>query len=103
MLLRFRIEVLEGSADEAVAALTKYEHALHCVEMDRYDAAIGVNPRTRLIPRWSSTVVDRSFFNEELGREITEEVIEYDNRNSGYRGRRVVHLNGQVAIRPVVG
>ena len=39
---------------------------------------------------WEAPLNVRTFFNDELGREITEEVIEFDASLPGYRGRRVV-------------
>lgn len=41
---------------------------------------------------WGHAPVKRDFFNEQLGREVTDEVIEYDKALPGYRGRRVVQL-----------
>lgn len=41
---------------------------------------------------WGHAPVERDFFNEHLGREVTDEVIEYDPELPGYKGRRVVHF-----------
>jgi hypothetical protein len=101
MLTRVRIEVEEETAEKCVEALMKYEHALHQQETRRYRllwpiSAGGehVNTPEEEYPTpdhpWSDDAVPRSFCNSQLGREITEEVIEYDQSLPGYRGRRVV-------------
>lgn len=41
---------------------------------------------------WGHAPVDRDFYNEQLGREVTYEVIEYDASLPGYKGRRVVQF-----------
>lgn len=84
MLTRVRIEVEgEESASAAEEALNKYEIAIQLKEAGRYELCHGgqsldwdANP-SRGFPR-------------ELGREITDEVIEYDPSYPGYKGRRVV-------------
>lgn len=91
MLTRFRIEV-EG-ADSAAACeeqLAKYEHSLQVAEAERYGIAYG-NVPTRYEP-WETPAVKRDFYNEQLGREVTDEVIEYDPSLPGYKGRRVVRF-----------
>src|SRR5687767_2931245 len=95
MLTRFRIEVEEETADEAVAALSKYERLLHLTEMGRYDAwTVKVAPEEVYEGlRWDNPHDgEADFYNELLGRELREEVIEYDETIPGYRGRRVVAL-----------
>jgi hypothetical protein len=104
MLTRFRIEVEEQTVAEAVEALTKYEHALQCAEAGRYDAQWPVEltfdpgepleaaPSKEAFTCWDKPLAEREWFNEELGREVTDEVIEFDPELPGYRGRRVVRL-----------
>jgi hypothetical protein len=87
MLKRVRIEVEAGSPDEAVCDLTKYEHALQAAEAERYGLGRVAGDTFR---NWGISVGQREFYNEELGREITEEVIEYDAGGPSYLGRRVV-------------
>lgn len=101
-LRKFRIEVEEESPDKCVETLTKYEHALQTQEVKRYSAYFpvsaseqGTDPEDeerlgKLDHPWSDDVYQRNFFNGELGREVLEEVIEYDPSLPGYRGRRVV-------------
>jgi hypothetical protein len=88
MLKRVRIEVEAGSPDEAVCDLTKYEHALQAAEAERYGLGRVSGETFR---NWGISVAQRDFYNRELGREITEEVIEYDASGPSYLGRRVVH------------
>jgi hypothetical protein len=90
MLKRFRIEVEAESPETAADELWKYEHVLQVAEAERYglgyteqDFVVGFN-------FWAATIEERSFYNERLGREIHEEVIEYDPKLPGYRARRVV-------------
>lgn len=109
MLTRFRIEVQEETAEKCVEALMKYEHALHQQEVRRYRdwwpvTLDGTSSNSEPLPEarssedeyptpehpWSDGVVPRSFYNERLGREITEEVIEFVADGPFYRGRRVV-------------
>jgi len=85
MLTRFRIEVEEQTADECVSALANYEQALVDDELRRYallDADMA-NSDDELYLRAAA---------ELLGREVTEEVISFDETIPGYRGRRVVHF-----------
>lgn len=111
MLSRFRIEV-EGcdSAEQVVEALNKYEHVLQVMEAQRLgvgrkgnargeeaanltegESVYEANTRQMAAP-WGVPVVERGFYNGELGREITDEVIEKDKDKPGYKGRRVVQL-----------
>ena len=101
MLTRVRIEVEEETAEACVEALMKYEHAIQQQEARRYRDTWPVefsdkhaNTPEEEYPTpdqpWSDDAVPRSFFNGQFGREITEEVIEYDSSLPGYRGRRVV-------------
>jgi len=108
MLTRVRIEVEEATAEGCVEALAKYEHAVQQQEARRYrhgwpisatlDTRPGgeshVNTPEDEYPTpdhdWDDPLAERDFYNSELTREITEEVIEYDDSLPGYRGRRVV-------------
>lgn len=91
MLTRIRIEVEgEDSAAACEEALTKYEHAIQTAEYERYVAAGREIKGTHTLPVWSTPVVERNFYNGQLGREVTDEVIEYDASIPGYKGRRVV-------------
>ena len=101
MLTRIRIEVEEETAEACVEALWKYEHALVQQEIKRYrhlwpvsvteedveDAELREYPTPN--HPWSDDIAARSFANGELGREVTEEIIEYVE-GASYRGRRVV-------------
>lgn len=104
MLRRVRIEVEEETAEACVEALWKYEHALVQQEVRRYrhlwpivqtDAAPILEDadvwETADQP-WTDSVEERSFANSELGRQISEEVIEYVEDLPGYVGRRVVRF-----------
>lgn len=95
MLHRVRIEVREDTADEAVEALTKYFHALHVIEAERYKARIEeVTGRTPAEHQpWEVDVEHRDFFNSELGAELTEQVIEYVADWPGFQGRAVVKFS----------
>jgi hypothetical protein len=114
MLTRVRIEVEEDTAEACVEALWKYELALQQQEVRRYrdlwpvtltDEPERKASRGEALPEianateaeyptpdepWSVSVEDRTGYDELLGREIHEEVIEYDATLPGYRGRRVV-------------
>jgi hypothetical protein len=104
MLTRFRIEVEEKTIAETIVALTKYEHALVATEAQRYWAqwphmyevrgpdreAAELDERSTFT-KWDLETGDRDFFIEELGLEITEEVIELLEPGL-YKGRRVVRL-----------
>jgi len=98
MLTRIRIEVEgEDSAAATEAALTKYEHALQITEAQRHGIGVIIEPGDERAPMfardgWKQSVVDRGFYNEELGREVTDEVIEFDPSLPGYKGRRVVQF-----------
>lgn len=94
MLTRFRIEVEGGdSAAATEAELTKYEHALQWTEASRYRCHRDDKEAKEPLPGWhDADVTGRSFFNSELGREVTDEVIEYDPGLPAYRGRRVVRF-----------
>lgn len=99
MLRKLRIEVEEESPDKCVETLTKYEHALMAQEVKRYrkyfpvssdDPELYERILNTLDHPWEDEVAKRNFFNGELGREVVEEVIEYDPSLPGYKGRRVV-------------
>lgn len=116
MLRRFRIEVEEETAEQCVEALWKYEHALMQQEVRRYRdgwpvtlaAAEQTGQRGEPLEEmeahtaeeeyptpdqpWSDGVGSRQRYDEQLGRELHEEVIEFDEGIPGYRGRRVVSL-----------
>lgn len=105
MLVRFRIEVEEKTIGKTVEALSKYEHALQCVEAGRYDGQWPIEltsepgepleaaPSKEALAYWDTPLEEREWFNEELGRGVTDEVIEYDASLPGYRGRRVVRFS----------
>jgi hypothetical protein len=96
MLTRIRIEVTgEDSAAATEAALSKYEHALQVTEAQRHGIGYVVEPGDERSPEfakdgWKQPVAERDFYNQQLGREVTDEVIEYDPSLPGYKGRRVV-------------
>jgi hypothetical protein len=91
MLTRIRIEVSgEDSAAATEEALTKYEHAIQTAEYERYVAAGRELSGTHELPVWNVPTVERDFYNGQLGREVTDEVIEYDPSLPDYKGRRVV-------------
>lgn len=113
MLRRFRIEVEEETAEQCVAALWKYEHALVLQEVRRYRDLWPITLMAASQPQssdepiehieadveeeyptpdqpWDTSRDGRHWYNDQLGREVTEEVIEYDESIPGYRGRRVV-------------
>lgn len=80
MLTRVRIEVSdEDSAGNCEHTLDKYEHELMAFEAGRFGLSLTGGD-------WK----DMSGLRELLGREVTDEVIEYDPSIPGYKGRRVV-------------
>jgi len=126
MLKRIRIEVEEATAEECVAALMKYEHAIQQQEARRYRhlwplAIAEVNPITdgdQVVGHhfketdegveyptpdqpWDDGYDERGWFNDHFGREVTEEVIKYDESLPGYVGRRVVQFK-RIDMRGVV-
>lgn len=104
MLTRFRIEVQEKTVAETVDALARYEHAILTIEAQRYEhqwpKMVTVEPSKADVAEddhnyetgWYMKMPERNFFIEELGVEVTDEVIEFDKTIPGYRGRRVVQL-----------
>lgn len=92
MLKRVRIEVEAATADAAVEELTKYEHAIQTAEAERY--GLGYTSSDFVVPaaKWGTPLGERRFYDERLGRELTEEVIEFDPGGPGYRARRVVRF-----------
>lgn len=78
MLTRIRIEVEEDTPEQCVRALWKYELALQQEEALRWDLQEGIP---------TPAGYD---FGGDLGRELTEEVIEYDESVPAYKARRVV-------------
>lgn len=103
MLTKVRIEVEEQTVAETVEALAKYEHAIVCAEAQRYEAqwprefvADPLRPEehdARTDPssysNWNMPFEEREFFAMELGRELMEQVIEYDPGLPGWKGRVV--------------
>lgn len=111
MLTRIRIEVEgEDSAAATEEALTKYEHVIQVTEANRFgllrqgkargeEASAIVEGQSAYEANilqthagWGVRVDERGFYNEALGREVTDEVIEYDASLPGYKGRRVVQF-----------
>ena len=111
MLTRIRIEVSgEDSARATEEALAKYEHVIHVAEASRHgllrkgsargEEALAVEEGQsvyeanllQLYAGWGVPVNERGFYGGELGREVTDEVIEYDPDLPGYKGRRVVQF-----------
>src|ERR1043166_1857310 len=93
MLKRIRIEVEEATAEECVSALNKYEHLLQIAEADRYGFVEEFD--ILKFPEWGTSTNERNFYNGQLSREITEEVIQYAPKDTvprGYHGRRVVRF-----------
>lgn len=90
MLLKVRIEVEEPTPESAVLALTKYEHAIQLAEVNRFGLEYTSDDRKH--HEWDEGLVPRSFYNEQLGRELVEEVIEYDQTIPAYKARRVVRF-----------
>lgn len=89
MLKRVRIEIEAGSPDEAVADLTKYEHAIQACEAERYGLQFTADLPFK---PWATSVGQRDFYHDRLGRRITEEVIEFDPGGPSYVARRVVRF-----------
>lgn len=82
MLTRIRIEVSdEDSAAATEATLDKYEGELMAFEAGRFDLSFA-----------NCDWKDIDGLRELLGREVTDEVIEYDASLPGYKGRRVVQF-----------
>lgn len=91
MLTKVRIEVEEPTPEACVEALNKYEHALQQQEAKRYHHLWPIDEEEHIedVP-WTYGVAARRFYNELLGREIVEEVIEFESGRLHYHGRRVV-------------
>jgi hypothetical protein len=91
MLKRIRIEVEEPTPEACVEALNKYEHAIQQQEAKRYHHLWPIDEEDHIedVP-WSYGVAARRYYNDLLGREIAEEVIEYDVTGPYYKGRRIV-------------
>jgi hypothetical protein len=82
MLTRIRIEVSdEESAATAEMTLDKYEAELMAFEAGRRDLSFANMD-------WEDIDGLRAL----LGREVTDEVIEFDSSLPGYKGRRVVQF-----------
>ncbi len=84
MLTRIRIEVSdEDSAAATSEALDNYESAVIAAEAERYRV---------LAPGDDEPENLGAYVRQQLGREVTDEVIEYDASLPGYKGRRVVQF-----------
>lgn len=91
LLTRIRIEV---SDEASTAAVTN--------ELDRYERAVMASEAMRhgrKLPQSAHEVLDRTCelrpdpdLADFLGREVTDEVIEYDASLPGHKGRRVVRF-----------
>ena len=94
MLRRVRIEVEEPTAEACVEALNKYEHAIQQQEAKRYHHLWPIDESDHIedVP-WSYGVAARRFYNDLLGREIVEEVIEFDAGGPYYHGQRDVRYD----------
>lgn len=90
MLTRIRIEVSdEDSAAAVTEELDRYERAITASEETRYGRKLGQSAH-EILDRTSPLRLDSP--DDFLGREITDEVIEYDPSLPGYKGRRVVQF-----------
>lgn len=78
----------EGVRDALVEAAPEASPAQLATAVRRLLQADG---RPIALP-WRHAVAARDYFNEILGREVTDEVIEYDSGLPGYKGRRVVQF-----------
>jgi hypothetical protein len=85
MLTRIRIEVSdEDSAAATSEALDCYEQAITQAEAGRFMLDPGLaDDMPNDLPRYRA---------DHLGREVTDEVIEFDPGLPGYKGRRVVQF-----------
>ena len=92
MLKRIRLEVEGESAAGVLAELDKYEHALQAAEAERFGLGRDHDDSGRPYERfegWGVSVHERNYFNEQLGREVTDEVISFDPDGPNWAGRRV--------------
>lgn len=80
MLTRIRIEVEEHSPEQCVRSLDKYENAVAAEEATRWAFEGLPTP-------------EGMYYGGEMGRELMEEVIEYDEGIPGYKARRVVRYS----------
>lgn len=80
MLTRIRIEVEEHSPEQCVRSLDKYEHVLMCEEAVRWEFE-------------GTQIVSGTWYGGDMGRELMEEIIEYDEGVPGYKARRVVRYS----------
>jgi hypothetical protein len=105
MLKKLRIEVEESTAEECVEALSRYEHAIQQQEAKRFQYLWPPWADYDAVPiedmPWKIGSAARQFYDEELGREVKEEVIEYDATAPGYKGRRVVEFTRVDTRHPV--
>lgn len=94
MLKKLRIEVEEASAEECVEALSRYEHAIQQQEAKRFQYLWPAQTDYEIVPiedlPWKIGSAARRYYGEELGREVREEVIEYDTTIPSYKGRRII-------------
>lgn len=102
MLRKIRIEVEEATPEACVEALNKYEHAIQQQEAKRYHHLWPIDEEDHIedVP-WSYGVAARRYYHSLLGREILEEVIEYDASGPYYKGRRIVTCNRVDTRHPV--
>jgi hypothetical protein len=77
MLTRIRIEV---SDEDSAAATTE--------ALDRYERAVSESEAARF--GMEAATIRKDVLADRLGRDVTDEVIEYDASLPGYKGRRVV-------------
>lgn len=98
MLKRFRIEVEEVDATTCVESLNRYEGVLHMVECCRYGLLYAggemCEPANEpfTVPQWVDGESRSTFSSDKVGREVTDEVIEFDASLPGYKARRVVQF-----------
>lgn len=101
MLTQVRIQVEEQTVGEVVDALARYEAAITTAEAQRFDAQWpheyttdplqpGVPRRLSPEPSFHWDLVEIPEYDFQLGRELVEEVIEFDSGLPGWKGRRVV-------------
>lgn len=101
MLTKVRIEVEEQTVAETVDALARYEAALTVAEAQRYDTQwpheyvvdplqSGEHRRRDPEPSYHWDLAELPDYGFQLGRELVEEVIEYDQSIPAWKGRMVV-------------
>ena len=91
MLTRIRIEVSDEASTAAVTdELDRYERAITGSEATRFGRKLPQSEH-ELLSRTSPLRADPDL-GAFLGREVTDEIIEYDASLPGYKGRRVVQF-----------